>query len=255
MSPLVGRSALLHEVRRALGAARAVALHGPTGIGKSALLDELEATAGGTVLRIGGALSEQGLAWAALQDLWDQTPDTLMDTLPPGLDVLRGGPIGTPVDEAGGHLAGRAWLHLLERLADAGPVLVLIDDAQWVDEPSMRALIYAGRRAVDRVGFVAALRDAAPEVPGLTRVEHLEVGPLGGPDLVTLLTAHGLTPAVAQRVAAESGGVPSLARALAGAIGEQPSVRGRPSPTPPSIQRMLHDRLLAQPVDVRTTLL
>jgi DNA-binding CsgD family transcriptional regulator len=255
MSPLVGRSALLHEVRRALGAARAVALHGPTGIGKSALLDELEATAGGTVLRIGGALSEQGLAWAALQDLWDQTPDTLVDTLPPGLDVLRGGPIGTPVDEAGGHLAGRAWLHLLERLADTGPVLVLIDDAQWVDEPSMRALIYAGRRAVDRVGFVAALRDAAPEVPGLTRVEHLEVGPLGGPDLVTLLTAHGLTPAVAQRVAAESGGVPSLALALAGAIGEQPSVLGRPSPTPPSIQRMLHDRLLAQPADVRTTLL
>ena len=80
---------------------------------------------------------------------------------------------------------------------------------------------------------------------------------LNGPttDLVALLTSHGLTPAVAQRVAAESGGIPSLALALAGAIGEQPSVQGRPRPTPPRIERMLRERLSAQPNDVRTTLL
>ena len=81
MSPLVGRRTLLEGVRRALAEGRAVALHGPTGIGKSALLDELEATAteaGTTVLRVGGAVSEQRLTWAALQDLWDQTPAELV---------------------------------------------------------------------------------------------------------------------------------------------------------------------------------
>ncbi|MET1059691.1 MAG: LuxR C-terminal-related transcriptional regulator [Nocardioides sp.] len=257
MSPLVGRRALLEGVRRALGEGRAVTLHGPTGIGKSALLDELETTssdAGTTVLRVGGAISEQRLTWAALQDLWDQTPADLVAALPTAMACFRDGLIGAPDGATTAHLAGRAWLHLLERLTAAGPVLVLVDDAQWVDRQSLEAVVYAGRRLVDRVGFVVTFGDEAPDLPGLTRVEHVEVGPLAATDLAALLTTHGLTPAVAQRVVVESGGVPSLALALAGAIGETPSVQGRPSPLPPSIERMLRERLLAQPEEVRRTL-
>ncbi|RYP83894.1 helix-turn-helix transcriptional regulator [Nocardioides guangzhouensis] len=258
MSSLVGRGTLLDGVRRSLAAGRAVVLHGAPGAGRSAVLDELEtaaASAGTTVLRVGGAASEQGLAWAALQDFWDQAPAELVAALPSGDAALREGLVGAPTDEETGHRVGRAWLHLLEGMADAGPVLVLIDDAHWVDEPSVRAVVYAGRRLVDRVGFVAAVGDEVPEMPGLARVDPIEVGPLAATDLVALLTTHGLTPAVAQRVAAESGGVPSLALALAGALGEHPSVQGRPRPTPPSIARMLRERLSTQPDDVRTTLL
>ena len=258
MSSLVGRGALLDAVRRSLAAGRAVVLHGPPGIGRSAVLDELEAEAaadGTTVLRVGGAAGERDLAWAALQDFWDQAPPGLVAGLPTGYAALREGLVGAPTDEETGHRVGRAWLHLLEGMADAGPVLVLIDDAHWVDPPSIRAVVYAGRRLVDRVGFVAAVGDQVPEMPGLSRVDPVAVGPLEATDLVALLTTHGLTPAVAQRVASESGGVPSLALALAGAIGEQPSVQGRPRPTPPSIERMLRERLHAQPDDVRTTLL
>ena len=234
-----------------------MALHGQLGIGKSALLDELESTATGsgtTVLRVGGAVSEQRLTWAALQDFWDQAPAGLVTSLPAALAGFRDGLIGARSDETTAHLAGRAWLHLLERLVDAGPVLVLVDDAQWIDRQSFEAIVYAGRRMADRVGFVATFGDEAPDLPGLTRVEHVEVGPLDPPDLVALLTTHGLTPAVAERVVVESGGVPSLALALAGAIGESPSVQGRPSPLPPSIARMLRERLPAQPDDVRRTL-
>ncbi len=256
MSPLVGRRTLLDGVRRALGEGRAVALHGQSGIGKSALLDELEdtATPGTTVLRVGGAVSEQRLTWAALQDLWDQTPAELVSGLPAGFAAFRDGLIGAPADATTAHLAGRAWLHLLERLAEAGPVLLLVDDAQWIDRQSLDAVVYAGRRLADRVAIVVTVGDDPPELPGLARVEHLEVGPLASPDLVALLTTHGLTPAVAERVVVESGGVPSLALALAGAIGDQPSVQGRPSPLPDTIARMLRERLLAQPDDVRRTL-
>ena len=136
-----------------------MALHGPAGIGKSALLDELEDTATETtVLRVGGAVSEQRLTWAALQDFWDQTPAELVAGLPAGFAAFRDGLIGAPADATTAHLAGRAWLHLLERLAEAGPVLMLVDDAQWIDRQSFDAVVYAGRRLVDRVGLVAHLR-------------------------------------------------------------------------------------------------
>ena len=78
--------------------------------------------------------------------------------------------------------------------------------------------------------------------------------PLPAAEMIDLLCEHGLTADVAQRVYVESGGIPSLALALCGAIGEHPSVLGAPTPLPSSIARVLRDRFLAQPEEVRATL-
>lgn len=256
MSRLVGRTALVEAVRAHLQAGRAVALHGPTGIGKSALLDELEACAhrdGLRVLRAAGARSEQDLAWAGLQDFFDQAPAELLASLPTSVrEAVRRGLVGADPAPAG--LLARAWWSLLDTMADDG-VLVLVDDVQWLDRPSREALVYAGRRLVQRAGFVVTVGPGGHPPAPVPAIADLEVGPLETGDLVDLLAAHGIGPGVAQRIAGESAGLPSLALALAGAVGELPTVLGRPTAMPPSVRRMLHDRLAAQPEPVRATLL
>src|SRR5688572_13786413 len=247
MSRLVGRTALVGAVRAHLTAGRAVALHGPTGTGKSALLDELEALAqaeGTRVLRAAGARPEQQMAWAVLQDFLDQTPSDLLEELPTGLQgAVRRGLVGVCADEEDRGAMRRAWLFLLDRMAQAGPVLVLVDDAQWVDAESREALQYAGRRLVDRVGFVVTVGPGLRPDAGAPVLTHVEVPPLDADDLIELLGRHGVAAQVAHRIAAESGGLPSLALAMGGAVGELPTVLGRPTATPPSIERMLKDRL------------
>jgi predicted ATPase len=43
-----------------------------------------------------------------------------------------------------------AWHALLERCADASPVLILIDDAQWLDAASADVIAFAARRTSSR---------------------------------------------------------------------------------------------------------
>lgn len=258
MSRVVGRTVLVEAVRYQLSVGRAVALHGPTGSGKSALLDELESRAEADrtrVLRAAGARTEQDMAFAGLQDLLDQFPLNLLDQLPAELrPAVRVGLVGSSPGDV--PALGRGWLFLLERLAETGPVLVLVDDVHWMDPESVRVLQYAARRLAGRVGWVLTVGSAEAEcltdVPGLV---SLEIPPLESGDLIELLGRPGLEPRVAQRVAAESGGLPGLALALGGAVGELPTVLGRPTGMPAAVRRMLRDRLAAQPKSVRATLL
>ena len=144
---------------------------------------------------------------------------------------------------------------LLASWSESRPVLMLLDDVQWLDGESSAIVGYARRRLHGRVALVATIgpgdNNEDVDVSGL---HHLEVPPLPAAEMIDLLCEHGLTADVAQRVYVESGGIPSLALALCGAIGEHPSVLGAPTPLPSSIARVLRDRFLAQPEEVRATL-
>ena len=67
---------------------------------------------------------------------------------------------------------------MLARAADEQPLLAIVDDTQWLDEPSLEAFLFAGRRlGQEGVAIVCAARDDAPrlDVPWL---EHLRIAPL-----------------------------------------------------------------------------
>ncbi len=260
MSRVVGRDAVLTEVAGLLRAGESIALHGPAGVGKSALLDEIEAAVhrrgGVSLLRAAGAADEHGLPYAALRDVVSQVPATVHDVLPVRQRrIVEEGLVGLPVtDEVRADLAVVLRL-LVEAWSATAPVLLLLDDAQLLDADSSVVLGYARRRLVGRFALVATLGPSLEEVSiDVSGLHHLEVAPLSATDMVELLCAHGLAPGLAQRVHVESGGMPGAALAMAGALGRRPSVLGSPPPMPTSLARVLRDRVHSQPEPVRSTL-
>lgn len=262
MRRVVGRESLLSDIARLLRQGDSVALHGPTGVGKSAVLDRIEDivrhTEDVSVIRASGAVDEQALPYAALRDLISQVPPEVVGTLPEGLRrYARDGLVGLIGLEASAEVRsdlGATFHALLDAWSEQRPVLLLLDDVQLLDAESSALVGYARRRLMGRVGLVATMGAGDNEEIDVSGLHHLEVPPLGAADMVDLLCDHGLAPELAQRVYVESGGMPSLALALTGAIGARPTVMGSPTPLPTSLERVLRDRFLAQPDDVRETL-
>ena len=256
MSRVVGRVALLAQACHHLAEGVSVALDGPPGIGKSALLDALESGLDALVLRASGASTEQSMSYAALQDLIDQVPAGSGGAVP---DVLRAygeaGLVGAPGTDEVRCAVSRAFRTLLEELtADGRRVVLILDDAHWLDPASACVVGYARRRLVGRVTVLATVGPGAGTGIDLAGLEMLDVPPLEAGDMIELLGRHGLPAHTAQRLHIESGGVPALALALCGAVGERPSLLGRPTPLPGRIEHVLRERFLSLPNDVRLTL-
>ncbi|MDA0634317.1 AAA family ATPase, partial [Nonomuraea sp. MCN248] len=151
----VGREAELAAVRAELclaatGPARRVMIEGPEGIGKTALIRHALAGASGTrTISTSGDAGERHLRYGVARRL---LPDLAAD------DPWT---------------AGQALCEAIRCAQAAGPVVVVVDDAQWADRPSLRALCYAVRRlGGERVLVLAACRDADdPWLPtGLRRL-------------------------------------------------------------------------------------
>jgi DNA-binding CsgD family transcriptional regulator len=101
-------------------------------------------------------------------------------------------------------------LSLLAAAAEEQPVLVVIDDAQWLDEPSLEAFLFAGRRlAAEGVAMLGSLRDgtavAGMEAPWL---ERLRIAPLTDAEARELLGAERMAPTVADRLVSTAAGNP-----------------------------------------------
>jgi DNA-binding CsgD family transcriptional regulator/tetratricopeptide (TPR) repeat protein len=253
-SALCGRAALLATVDSRLAAGGGVALHGPAGIGKTVLLDAVAAAAivaGDLVPRLRPAESESRLPYAGIADLVGQLPGAGRGrAFPPAqraaLAALRQGlppRAGTPA------LARRLVLPLLlGRCARQRPVLVVIDDAHWLDAESAELIGFAMRRRPGpRVRVIAAQR--RPDPAGRHRaarlcpapVTELEVPALAADDLTALLEARGLPCRTASRLHEASGGNPFLALALGGAVGPGPA--WRPALLPEPARALLLDRI------------
>lgn len=147
--------------RAQAGTSGAVVILGEAGIGKSALLDYAGAAAGNTrVLRGAGVEAEAELAFGALHLLLRSHLERI-DSLP-GIQAaaLRAafGLAAAPAEDQ--LLVGLAVLTLLSDLTDDAPLLVLIDDAHWLDRASAGALLFAARRLGEEgVVMIFAARD------------------------------------------------------------------------------------------------
>ena len=176
----------------------AVLVAGEPGIGKTTLLRWAigRATArGATVLSCSPTLAEQDLGFAALADLLADLPDARFTDVP---DVQRTALLGAlrraESREEGDGLAVSAGLAaVVRRLADDAPVLVAVDDVQWLDPASARSIAYAARRVEGApVSFLGTLRtplaaDSVPEAWPHAGALVIQLTGLGMDDLGTLV--------------------------------------------------------------------
>jgi DNA-binding CsgD family transcriptional regulator len=185
-------------------------VHGDPGVGKTALLEyTVEAGEDFRVVRTAGVEGEMELDYAALQQLCAPTLEFIERLPGPQRDALSVA-FGLSSGQAPSpFLVGLAVLGLLSEAAEQQPLLCVVDDAQWLDGASARALSFVARRLLaERIALVFGTR--AMDI-GLARFPQLRVEPLGRRDARALLDsvlAARLDESVLERIIAETGGNP-----------------------------------------------
>ena len=227
MAMLVGRGPELRAIGEALASARLgrstrLVLRGEPGIGKTALLEEAVAEAGGMrVVSARGVEFEAGVPFAGLHELLRPALGSV-DRLPPmhAAAIRSSLGLGERI-EADRLIVGAAVLELLSAYADEAPLLVIVDDAQWLDRASAEALAFAARRLIaDPVAVIVAMREDADSPFLAAGLPEIDVTGLAGVDASALLGSAGaqdLSQQAVDRLVAATGGNPlallELARA------------------------------------------
>jgi DNA-binding CsgD family transcriptional regulator len=249
-------------------------LDGEAGIGKTTIWREVVGRArarGYRVLSCRPAATEVTLSFAGLADLLDNVDASVLSELPApqrhALEValLQAAP-GPRALEQRAVFAG--FFAVLVALAADRPLLVAVDDLQWLDRPTQAALEFAMRRVGEHpIGFLCSLRtDAGSTIgSGLDRVlaesgaERARLGPLSVGALHQLIL-DGLGRAVARptivRIATAARGNPFYALEIAREVlrrGE-PSA-GEPLPAPDDLSQLLATRIRRLPRATREQLL
>ena len=245
-------------------------LEGAAGIGKSTIwLAGVEAARerGLCVLVSRPAELERGLAHAGLGDLFEDVLERVLPELSPprrrALEVALLLEDATPGSDP--RTLGVAVRSALEALAAETPVVLAVDDVQWLDPSSASALTFALRRMGEQPVHVLLARrtgeGAAPS--GLEsafeadRIERLPVSPLSPGAIHTLLQARlGRTfsrPSLL-RVHETSGGNPFYALELARVLGADVNPT-RPLVVPETLEGLVRARLDDLPPQTRDALL
>src|SRR5262249_15320484 len=155
------------------GASSVLVIRGEPGVGKTALLEQLIASAPEfQVARAVGVEGEVDLPYAGLQQLCRSMTHRIDDLPDPQGEALRvafGLASGEP---AGRYIVGLAVLSLMSETATSQPLLCVVDDAQWLDPATTRALAFVSRRlGADSVGFVIATRGNVEELEGVPELQ------------------------------------------------------------------------------------
>jgi ATP/maltotriose-dependent transcriptional regulator MalT len=278
-SAVVGRDEELAAIRTFLGRIGegpcALVLSGEAGIGKTVLWETgvEEAEQRGVSVMVGrGSEAEASLSFAGLSDLLAPVfDDVAASLLPPRrraleIALLRVEPGDEPPDP---HAIGLAVLDALSSLARQGPVLVALDDVQWLDSSTAAVIQIALRRLRDeRVGLLVTLRTG----PELTiplelgrsyaegRLEQLTIGPLSIGAVHGLLQERlglELTRPELARVQEATAGNPFFALELGRELvrtGSRPTP-GQALRVPESLRELLGDRLFRLPAETVDVLL
>jgi DNA-binding CsgD family transcriptional regulator len=233
------------------GQSPSLVVRGEAGAGKTALLEYLiERASGCRIARVAGSESETGLAFAGLHQLCAPFLDRLERLPGPQRDALGMAFSLRDGDAPDRFVVGVAVLSLLCDVAADRPLVCVVDDVQWLDQPSVQALAFVARHlTAESVAVVFAARQCGQE-QHLTGVAELVVRGLADGDARALLGSAVTGPLderVRDRIVAETRGNPlallGLARRftperLAGGFG-LPGVSAWPDQTEESFLRRL----------------
>jgi len=225
---LLGRDRELQAVDTLIGRVKdgggALLIRGDAGIGKSAVLDhafESADAAGLRVLRAVGVRTEANLPFAGLHQLLRPIQRGI-DGLPEPQRLALSAAFGLSTGAADDpFLVSLATLTLLTDAAAESPILVIVDDAQWLDRPSQDAIAFVARRlGSDPLVMLLAVRDETPSSFEADGIDELALSPLSDDDAgqILLSRAPDLSPAIRDRIVREAAGNPLAVVELSSAI-------------------------------------
>ena len=263
---LFGRDAELEKLDELLatvraGGSAALVLGGEPGVGKSALLEQLVASASEfQIVRAVGVEGEVDLPYAGLHQICRSMTDAISALPQPQADALRVA-FGLSSGEAPSrYIVGLATLSLMSEVAAAKPLLCVVDDAQWLDPETTRALAFVARRiGADSVGVVLASRTIVEDLDGLPSLQLDGLSAADSRALLDSVMIGHLDDSVRERFLAETRGNPlalielprslTIAEAASGVVHQSPdSVSGR-------IEESFRRQLKSLPDDTRRILL
>jgi DNA-binding CsgD family transcriptional regulator len=276
---IAGRDGELASLRdfvaRVFDGAAALVLEGEAGMGKTTLwraaLEHAEEV-GLLVLQAQPVESETTLSFAGVGDLLDPVLEVALEPLPAVQRnaLSRALALG---DEEGPSVEPRALrvalMNALRLLADERPVLVAIDDSQWLDFASSSGLAYGVRRfRAERIGLLLSRRSGLESVllnellrsPAGERITRVYVGPIDLSSLGRVVHEHlgtSLPRPLLGEVHQASGGNPFYALEIVRMLqrSDVSIEAGQPIRVPDSLHDLVHGRLLALPPESRDFLL
>jgi DNA-binding CsgD family transcriptional regulator len=267
---IVGREAALARLRGLVDpvpqAGRVLLVIGEAGMGKSLLLAEAAERAGAAgmrVLSVTGRESESKLAFAGLHQLLRPVLSSAAGLPGRQARALRGA-LGLDANPAAPDrlLTGVAVLTLLSDLSERSPVLVVADDAHWLDRSSLDALAFAASRLdAERVVLVLGARGQAPPAAFDRGFPELRLDPLSAAEAGRLLDEQPRPPRGRARaqVLAQGAGNPMALIELAKVVADDPAASRRwaAEPLPPTerLRAVISSRFAALPEQARAALL
>src|ERR1700728_4549242 len=269
-APIIGREAGLARLRGLMEqvplAGQVLLVTGEAGMGKTVLLADAVGrarAAGVRVLSVTGRESESRLAFAGLHQLLRPVLSRAADLPGRQAEALRGA-LGLAADPVAPDplLTGVAVLTLLSDLSERSPVLVVADDAHWLDRSSLDALAFASSRLdAERVVVLVGARGAAAPSGFDRGFAELRLEPLSAADAGLLLDGQPRPPRGQARlqVVAQAAGNPMALIELATVIADDPAASRRgtaePLPLTDRLSAVITARFAALPDRTRTALL
>src|SRR3954453_18755819 len=266
-APLLGRleeqrllTSLLDDVPTR---GQALVVHGEPGIGKSRLLSETERTArerGMALLSTTGVQSEAHLPFAGLHQLLRPVrgrASELSEVQRAALDAAFG-LSGEAAPER--FRIAMAVLDLLSEVATDAPLLVVVDDAHWLDRPTADVLAFVARRIEsDPIVVLVAIREGYPSALGEAGLAEHEVVALDDASAEALLdgSAPGISAATRTCVLRVAAGNPLALLELPAVVGGGEDGRWPAVGVPLTdrLERAFADRVSCLPVATRVLLL
>jgi DNA-binding CsgD family transcriptional regulator len=200
---LFGRRSEQEALERAitdarLGSSSAMLVSGEPGIGKTALLEyaaELGRSTGMEILSARGIESEAELPFGGLLELLRPALEELERIPAAQAEALRSALDLGPTVERDPFVVGAATLNLLSARSERAPLLVLVDDAHWLDDSSLTAMLFAARRLlVDPIAVIFAARPGQARVLEDARLTELALEGVDSEAAAGIVAQHATAP-------------------------------------------------------------